>query len=422
MEPYRRRLLDDVLDEVQPLLRAVSIHGPKSVGKTATAVQRVRSIVDLDRPRQREIVSADADYLTSLPGPVLVDEWQRLPEVWDYVRRAVDAGAPRGQFIIAGSSAPRGAVVHSGAGRIVPLRMRPLSLAERKIDVPTVSLAALLRGEPDIQGRTGVVLPDYIEEITASGFPGIREAPARVRGLEIDAYLENLVQREFPEQGYPVRKPEALRAWLRAYAAATSSTTTYTKILDAATPGESNKPAKDTTLSYRDALSSLYLLDPLPAWIPSRNHLDRLTQGPKHQLADPALAARLLDLDAAALLRAEQGSLQLVEGTVLGALFEHLVSLSVQTYAEVADAKAFHLRTKNGQHEVDLVVQRRDGKVLAIEVKLADRAEDADVKHLRWLSDQIGDNLIDAVVVTAGEHAYRRRDGIAVVPAALLGA
>lgn len=421
MTGYQRRLIDNVLDEIQPLLRAISIHGPKGIGKTATAKQRAQSIIDLDLPQQRQILATDPSILTSLPGPVLVDEWQRLPEVWDYIRRAVDADSPRGHFIIAGSSAPRGATVHSGAGRIVPMRMRPLSLAERKIEVPTVSLADLLRGEGNVTGITTLHLTDYVEEITASGFPGIRKEPPRVRGLELDAYLENVVQREFPEQGYPVRKPETLRSWLRAYAAATSSTTAYTKILDAATAGESNKPTRETTISYRDALSSLFLLDSVPAWIPSRNHLDRLTQAPKHQLADPALAARLLDLDASALLRAEQGTVQIQDGTILGALFESLVTLSIQTYAEIADARVFHLRTKNGLHEVDLIVQRRDGKVLAVEVKLSDRAEDADVKHLKWLKEQIGDDLIDAVVVNAGQYAYRRRDGIAVLPAALLG-
>jgi predicted AAA+ superfamily ATPase len=421
MTRYQRRLIDNVLDEVQPLLRAISIHGPKGIGKTATAAQRAQSIIDLDLPQQRQILATDPSILTSLPGPVLVDEWQRLPEVWDYIRRAVDADSPRGHFIIAGSSAPRGAKVHSGAGRIVPMRMRPLSLAEREIEVPTVSLADLLRGEGDTTGTTTLRLTDYVEEITASGFPGIRKEPARVRGLELDAYLENVVQREFPEQGYPVRKPETLRSWLRAYAAATSSTTTYTKILDAATAGESNKPTKDTTISYRDALSSLFLLDPVPAWIPSRNHLDRLTQASKHQLADPALAARLLDLDASALLRADQGAVKVQDGTILGALFESLVTQSIQTYAEITDARVFHLRTKNGVHEVDLIVQRRDGKVLAIEVKLSDRTEDADVKHLMWLKERIGDDLIDAAVVNAGQYAYRRRDGIAVIPAALLG-
>jgi hypothetical protein len=418
---YRRRILDDTLDELQPHLRALSIHGPKGVGKTATAMQRAASVIDLSLAGQREIVSADPSILTGLPGPVLVDEWQRLPEVWDHVRRAVDAGSPPGHFIVAGSSAPRGAVVHSGAGRIVPMRMRPLSVAERGIETPTVSLAALLAGDRDLGGTTKLRLTDYVEEITASGFPAIRGLPPRVRRAELDAYLDNVVQREFPEQGYPVRRPAVLRAWLAAYAAATSTTAAYSKILDAATAGLANKPAKETTLAYRDALSSLWLLDAIPPWIPSRNHLDRLGQSPKHHLADPALAARLLGLDGSALLRAEQGSTDLSEGTILGAFFEHIAALSIHTYAEAADARVGHLRTRNSDHEVDLIIQHPDARVLGIEVKLADRVEDADVKHLHWLRNRIGPDLIDAIVIYAGEHAYRRRDDVAVIPLALLG-
>ena len=421
MIDYRRRILDDTLDQLQPHLRALSIHGPKGVGKTATAMQRAASVIDLSLPGQREIVAADPSILTRLPGPVLVDEWQRLPEVWDHVRHAVDAGSPPGHFIVAGSSAPRGTVVHSGAGRIVPMRMRPLSVAERGIETQTVSLAALLRGNRDVGGATALRLTDYVEEITASGFPAIRGLPPRVRRAELDAYLNNVVQREFPEQGYPVRRPAVLRAWLAAYAAATSTTTAYSKILDAATAGLANKPAKETTLAYRDALSSLWLLDAIPPWIPSRNHLDRLGQSPKHQLADPALVARLLGLDDAALLRAEQGSTNLSEGTILGALFEHLAALSIHTYAEAAEARVGHIRTRNNDHEVDLIVQHADGRILGIEVKLADRVEDVDVKHLRWLRDRVGKDMIDAVVVYAGQHAYRRSDDVAVVPLALFG-
>jgi hypothetical protein len=418
---YRRRALDETLDELQPHLRALSIHGPKGVGKTATAMQRAVSVVDLSLARQREVVTADPSVLTRLPGPVLVDEWQRLPEVWDHVRHAVDAGSPAGHFIVAGSSAPRGAVIHSGAGRIVPLRMRPLSMAERGVATPTVSLAALLDGGRDVGGSTPWRLTEYVEEIAASGFPAIRGLPPRVRRAELDAYLENVLQREFPEQGYAVRRPAALRAWLAAYAAATSTTTAYATILDAATAGSANKPAKETTLAYRDALSSLWLLDAIPPWIPGRNHLDRLGQSPRHHLADPALAARLLGLDESALLRSEQGTPNLREGTVLGGLFEHLTALSVHTYAQVAEARVGHLRTRNGDHEVDLIVERSDGRVVAIEVKLSDRVDDRDVRHLHWLGARIGEDLIDAVVIHAGEYAYRRRDGVAVVPLALLG-
>jgi uncharacterized protein len=293
--------------------------------------------------------------------------------------------------------------------------------AERHVETPTVSLAALLEGNSDIDGTTQLRVAEYVEEIVASGFPAIRPLTPRVRRAELDAYLENVVHREFPEQGYPVRKPEVLRSWLAAYAAATSTTTAYTKILDAATAGLPNKPAKETTLTYRDALSSLWLLDAIPPWIPSHNHLDRLAQAPKHQLADPALAARLLGLDGPALLRADQGRTELSEGTILGALFEHLAALSVHTYAEAAEARVAHLRTRNNDHEVDLIVQRGDGRVLAIEAKLADRVTDADVKHLHWLRTRIRTDMIDALILYTGEHAYRRPDGVAVIPLALLG-
>ncbi|WP_207207326.1 ATP-binding protein [Xylanimonas protaetiae] len=418
---YVRRIIDDTLDDLQPHLRALAIFGPKSVGKTATALQRASSVFDLSETSQRQIVAADPSVLVAARGPVLVDEWQRLPEVWDAVKRAVDAGSPPGHFLIAGSSAPRGAVIHSGAGRIVPLRMRPLSVAERGIESPTVSLKAMLDGERELQGRTRLTLTDYVEEITASGLPALRGLPVRARNAELDAYVENVVQREFPEQGYPVRRPATLRGWLAAYAAATATTTSYSKILDAATPGAPDKPAKSTTISYRDALTSLWLLDPVPAWTPARNHLDRLGQAPKHMLADPALAVRLLGLDASGLLRGEQGNRQLVEGSMLGRLFETLTAVSLATYAEACDARLGHLRTQNGNREVDLVVVRPDGRVLAVEVKLASSVEDADVTHLHWLKERIGDDLVDAVVVTAGPDAYRRRDGIGVVPLALLG-
>jgi predicted AAA+ superfamily ATPase len=301
----------------------------------------------------------------------------------------------------------------------VPFRLRPLSLVERRLTAPTVSLRALLDGDSRVEGTCSVGLRDYVHEITASGFPAIRDEPARARRAELDAYLGNVVSREFPQQGYAVRKPEALRAWLTAYAAATATTASYADILDAATPNESGKPAKDTVGSYREALAALWLLDPLPAWIPAKNYLTRLGQAAKHHLADPALAARLLGLDEASLLTTDRRTLK--AGPVLGALFESLIALSVQTYAAAAEARVFHLRTRNGDHEIDLLAQRADGRVVALEVKLSAGVESADARHLAWLRQAIGDDLAAAVIVTTGQHAYTRPDGIAVVPAALLG-
>lgn len=169
-------------------------------------------------------------------------------------------------------------------------------------------------------------------------------------------------------------------------------------------------------------LSQLWLLDPLPAWLPTGNHFSRLGAAPKHHLADPALAARLLGLTVDALRGRSSVSGAGAGPAVLGPLFESLVTLSVRAAAQASGARVSHLRTRDGDHEVDLIVEGDDGAVVALEVKLSGTVDDADVRHLRWLRERIGDRLVDAAVITTGPVAYRRKDGIAVVPAGLLGA
>lgn len=354
---------------------------------------------------------------------MLVDEWQRLPESWDLVRRAVDDSRAPGQFLLTGSAAPIDQPTHSGAGRIVTVRMRPMTLAERSVGTPTVSLSRLLSGgRPPVEGETEVGLETYVEEIVASGFPGMRHLTGRAQRAQLDGYLTRIVERDFEDLGRRVRYPGVLRRWMTAYAAATATTASYETIRDAATSGEADKLAKTTTHPYRETLERLWIIDPVPAWQPVRNPISRLTAPPKHHLADPALAARLLGASVDALLDARPLGPPLPrDGTLLGHLFESLVTLSVRVFAQAAEASVRHLRTRGEEHEIDLIVERSDHRVLAIEVKLAARVDAPDVRHLRWLADQIGDDLIDAIVVTTGSAAYRRPDGIAVVPAALLG-
>lgn len=420
---YARRILDDEMDELLAGLAAVAIEGPKAIGKTASALQRARTIHRLDDPAEREIATADPTRLTTGEPPILIDEWQRVPESWDMVRRAVDRDPGPNRFILTGSANVTDPPTHSGAGRIVRIRMRPLSLAERGTDEPTVSLARLLGGErPDIDGATAVTLRQYTDEIVASGFPAIRVLSGRSHRAQMESYVARIVDKDFPDLGYTARKPDVLRRWMRAYAAATSTTASLETVRDAATSGEGTKPARDIVLQYRSILERLWVLDPVPAWLPSRNHIARLTHPDKHQLADPALAVSLLGLNTDALLEGADAGLGIPrDGTLLGHLFESLVTQSIRVYAQAAEAEVRHLRTKNGRHEVDLIVVRPDGRVLAIEVKLARTVGDDDAKHLHWLKEQIGADLLDGIIVTTGPHAYRRPDGIAVVPAALLG-
>jgi predicted AAA+ superfamily ATPase len=286
----------------------------------------------------------------------------------------------------------------------------------------TLSLAALIRGsDVAISGVSPLRLPDYVDEVLRSGFPGIRDRPERARRSQLDGYLTRIVERELPDAGAVVRRPGALRAWMSAYGAATSTDASYGVILDAATAGESDRPARQTVSAYRDHLERLFVLDPLPAWTPALTPLKRLTRTPKHHVVDPALAARLSGLGADGLLRGEGKRAGATSGTWLGALFESLVTQSVRVYAQAAEASVWHLRTRGTEHEIDLIVEAPDGAVVAIEVKLAATVSDHDVRHLNWLHGIIGDRLCARLVITTGEFAYRRRDGVAVVPLALLG-
>jgi len=420
---YRRRILDEELDVLMRDLPAIAMEGPKGVGKTATASERATTIHELDEPDQRALAEADPARLLDDPPPVLIDEWQFVPPVWDRVRRAVDAGAGAGTFLLTGSSSPVESGTHSGAARVVNLRMRPLALAERGGERPTVSLAELLRGQrPALTGSSEMELEDYTDEIIRSGFPGLRRMDGRSLRTQLDAYLQRIVDRDFPELGRPVRNPALLRRWMTAYASATATSTSFEKVRAAATGRAEDQPAKTTAQAYRDVLERLFILDDVPAWQHSRNLIAQLALPSKHHLADPALAARLLGANRDALLRGESpGPSVPRDGTLLGALFESLVTLSVRVYAHAVEARVGHLRTKGGRHEIDLIVERDDGKVVAIEVKLGKTPRPGETKHLTWLAEELGDDLLDAVVITTGGDAYRRDDGIAMVPAALLG-
>jgi len=246
-----------------------------------------------------------------------------------------------------------------------------------------------------------------------------KRRPLSAARLQLDGYLSRIIDQDFPEQGLRVRRPAVLRAWMAAYATAIGSTTSYERIAKAASPD--GQPSRMVTAGYREALGQLWMLDAVPAWLPSSNQFSRLASTPKHFLADPALAARLLGLGEARLLRTE--SIEMLgpqDGTSLGRPFEHLVALSLQTYAQAAEPTLSHFRSQNDDREVDFIVHSTDGGTVGFEAKLSRTVSDSDVKHLLWLKQHLGDELRDMVVINTGPAAYRRPDGVAVVPLALL--
>ena len=420
---YLPRVVDDTLREMLGGTRAIAIEGPRAVGKTASAARVAASVVGLDDPDTRMIVSADRRrYLAGLDSPVLVDEWQRDPPVWDAVRRIVDDDPQPGRFVLTGSANPRDTHIHSGAGRFIRLRMRPLSFAERHPGMATVSLRDIWEGGDEISGRSDVTLADYAREIVDSGFPGIRAEPPTVRRRAVADYVSHALEHEVPELGGVRRRPRSLHEWLRAYAAATSTTATFEAI--AAAVDRAQPPSRTTINDFRDVLQRLWLLDEVPAWNPGTIRLNRLGRVPKHHLADPALAAALLQLSAGRLIEGRSlGGAQdsLRDGPLFSTFFESLVVQSVRTYAAALELEVSHLRMHRGEREIDLVLHAGDGRAIAIEVKLGQAADDHDVRHLNWLSEQMDEDLVARIVGTTGPAAYRRGDGVAVVPLSLLG-
>ncbi|WP_159621553.1 ATP-binding protein [Ruania rhizosphaerae] len=426
MASYVDRTIDGELVALVGGVPAIAVQGPKGVGKTASAQRLAATTLELDRPAQLATLRGDRGVIDRLDPPVLIDEWQLDPPVWDAVRRSVDLDRSPGRFILTGSAIPRDTRIHSGAGRIVNLRMRPLSFAERQLESTSVSLADLVNGNDDrIEGHTTLTLADYTREILASGLPGIRSDAPAFRRRQLTSYLDHALTEEVPALGNIIRRPESLRGWLRAYSAATSTTASFEAIADAVSP--TSRPTRSTVIDYRDVLTQLWLLDPVPAWEPRGAGISGLGRAPKHQLADPALTARLLGATEKSLYggttdvdrRPEYRKFR--DGPLLGSLFESLVTLSVRVYAQPLELEVAHLRTHRGDHEVDIILTTDDGDVIAIEVKLTEAINDRDVRHLNWLHDKLGDALIDRVIVTTGPYAYRRDDGVAVVPLALLG-
>lgn len=338
--------------------------------------------------------------------------------LWDQLRRLIDEKVHT-RFLITGSATPITDVnTHSGAGRIVSLRLRPLALSERAETQPSIYLRDIFSGAPlstPITGESNFSYLDYAREICATGFPEITHLPPRVRRVSIDGYITRLVDRDLPEQGVMIRRPDALRAWLSAYAGATATTASYIKILSAALPNEGEQPSKSAANNYRSLLEKLWILDPLPAWLPTYTPLARLAKAPKHHLADPGLAAYLIGVSEETLTSGEPGTLEVFEQ-----LFESLMLLTLRGAAGSCEARVYHFRSKSGDREIDAVMERYDGKVVAFEAKSSALVDANDVKHLNWLGAQLGSRLLDKVVVYTGKYAYRRPDGVAVIPLALL--
>jgi predicted AAA+ superfamily ATPase len=418
VERYVARIADTQLADRLTALGAVVIEGPKACGKTATARQLAASevLLDVDVDAARA-ASIDPGLILAGPVPRLLDEWQREPRVWDAVRRAVDDRSRPGQFILTGSATPSDEVPrHSGAGRISVMRMRPMTLFEQGYSHGELSLSALLSGQAQAPARCDLDLPGYIDRIVVGGWPQLLGATPAAASRFVTDYLDTIVARDIDLVSGARRDPRLVRRFLHAYAQLSSQPARLSTIVERARgdvdEGEAG-PTRWSAEPYLRALRRLMIIDEVDAWSPALRSRSRLISVPKRHLADPSLAAGLLDCSPARLL----GDLN-----TLGFLFEALATRDLCIYAEAGGGHLFHYRERSGDLEVDLVVEHTDGSWAGFEVKLGGaQIEQAAAALTRLAETRLTRPPSVLAVITGTEFGYRRPDGVWVIPLGCLG-
>ncbi|GAB3592418.1 DUF4143 domain-containing protein [Angustibacter peucedani] len=414
---YRDRVVDDELDQRLSAIGAVVIEGPKACGKTETATQTAATTYRLDiDPSARNAATVAPDLLLDDPSPVLLDEWQVVPSLWNHVRRAVDDRAPsKGLYILTGSSTPSDDVNrHSGAGRIAVIQMRPMSLLESGHSTGQASLRQVLGGHNVTAKDSGLSIPDLIERICVGGWPALLDAsPADARRWLRD-YLTQIVQVDIHTLGVRRRDPENVQRLLHSLArnvGTAAKVTALTKDVG----GADGSVARSTVDGYLDSLSRLRLTENSPAWAPHMRSATPLQSSATRYFVDPSLAVAALG----------QGPVQLLgDLNATGFFFENLVVRDVRVYAQQLGGQVYHWRDQN-HHEVDIIVALPDGRWGAFEVKM--NPDDSDKAAASLLSfaakvDQGKAGRPAALgVITSTGFAYRRPDGVSVLPIGTLG-
>ena len=416
---YKHRVVDEILDFYLECMGAVLIEGPKWCGKTRTGEEHAKSVIKLQDPdnvdKYRAAVKAKPSVLLEGPTPRLIDEWQDFPILWNAVRHLVDERGEDGQFILTGSAVPREeneeeAPRHTGTGRIVRMRMRPMSLWESGDSTGEISLSALFEGTGEVSGHSRVGVDELAHLVCRGGWPqAVLAKSPRAAYMKSSSYVDEVVHEDVHRVDGVERNPDRVRNLLKSLARNISTLTTSETILQDL---KTNDPtfSEKTLSSYLNALRKIFLVEDVPAWSPSLKSRLAIRSAAKRQFVDPSVATAVLGATPRRLLN---------DFRSFGSLFESLCVRDLRVYAQPLDGEGRHYRDQTGL-EADMIVALKDGRWGAIEVKLGAGDIDSAAEGLKKLKAKVDVSRMGhpsfLMVLTGTDLGYTREDGVVVCP------
>lgn len=411
---YYPRIADALLEKKLRSSGAVLITGCKWCGKTMTASQKAKSRLFMQNPDKgpQYMLTADTKPTILLEGetPRLIDEWQMAPVLWDAVRFVVDERGMKGQFILTGSAVPKDNVTaHTGTGRISRLMMRTMSLFESKDSTGEISLQSLFEGKKDMSGHSQLTIEQIAYLICRGGWPGALDMDS-YDALETSRnYVDAIVSEDVSRIDGVERNPKRVEAVLKSLARNIATMVTNTTILgDIA--GNDMSLSMTTLDDYLNALRRIFVIEDQPAWSPHLRSKTSIRTSSKRHFVDPSIATAILGISPRRLLE---------DFNTFGFLFESMCTRDMRIYAQANDGNVFHYRDKNGL-EADMIVELRDRRWGAVEVKMGNKQIEEAAENLKKLALNIDTEKTGApsflMVLTGGEYAFQRADGVWVVP------
>jgi len=406
MKEYYKRLVERQINDTMDAMGAVLVQGPRAVGKSTTARRLSKSYISIDESVELiEIAKNSPEIILKGDTPRFIDEWQLSAPIWNAVRHEVDIRQKTGQFILAGSSSPSTDITHhTGAGRIGRVTMFPLSLYESNDSTQQVDIKSLFfETNPRIAGYGGLNIEQYVHKIVIGGWPGLIGKTEKQSQIYLSNYIDDISRINL---GNDIHKtdPARMRALLRAISRNISTETPVSKLAAEAGLNMVSVSAQ-TARKYMDQLTQIFVLQELPAWATHIRSNVRQRVNPKWHFSDPSIAATALDLSSEQLL---------TDPKTLGYFFESLAIRDLRIYAQALGGNVYHYRDETGL-EVDSIIELRNGKWLACEIKLGGSGFIAEgIKNTIKLRNKLENtklrDMAGLCVITAGKESYTDRE------------